>query len=246
MRSILIAAALAVVIPQAFAEEVSHGVRLELSAGTCRYGRNTDGAWWKENYYADFSFDRVPCGMVGVSGTPWKLFGAPFGWRMAWVDLGRPRAETYVPVLDEEANSFPSGQDCNLPASVNGCVGHFMQEGGARGISAGLLVERTHGRTTLGMEAGLYRYESWWYVMGYIPAPWTCGSCTDGLSLEWNDARGWHTTTYIGLTLEHNGWMAQIRRYGAVYASRAEENPLLVGAIAGPLVQVTAGYQWKF
>jgi hypothetical protein len=108
-------------------------------------------------------------------------------------------------------------------------------------------MERTRGRTTLGVDLGLLRYKSWWQVQGYWPAPGTCPACSGEASLdEWDNARGWHTTWYLGMTLEYRGLFLQARRYAQIYASQAEADPLRVGAIGGPLPQVTVGYQWRF
>lgn len=222
----------------------AEGLRVELTAGTCRYGKATDGSWWKDNYPAEYDLT-VPCGAVHVSSTPWGLGSYKTGWRLGFVDLGRPKATTNVPLIDAEANSFPSGADC-FPHSGAGCVGKFQQTGGAYGLTASAIIERSYGKLTLGAEAGIFYYRSWWLVLGEWPAPGTCPACTDRQEFSWDHARGNHGTSLLGLTAEYQGWLLHVRRYSQVYASKTDENPGNIGLIGGALVSVNAGYQWKF
>jgi hypothetical protein len=241
MKRFLFAALLYALAGAALAE----GVRAELSVGTCRYGRAQDGSWWSERYRHDFDYT-VRCGIAALSAAPWKLGRGSIGWRVAWVDLGTAKADTDRLARDDEDQSGirHNGDECNAE-TWQGCVGRWEQRGSAHGVSIGLLAERTHGRTTIGMEAGMYRFKSAWVVHGTLPAPGTCAACPIAL-LHWDMARAWHTTPYIGVMAEHRGWFAQLRRYSAIYASRAKVDPLMHGAIGGPLVQITAGYTWKF
>lgn len=221
-------------------------VRVELTAGQCRYGKSEDGSWWKQGYDADFDLT-VPCGSVHISSTPWGLGSYKTGWRLGWNDLGRPKATTMVPVRDDEANSHPTGENCNLTNGSN-CVGYYRQTGGAYGISLAGIIERQVGKVTLGAEAGVFYYRSWWFVFGEHPAHGTCTSCAPGHQQQytWDMARGNHTTTLLGATAEYDGWFLHVRRYSAVYASNLEKDPLAYGLIAGPLVQTSFGYQWKW
>src|SRR6185503_11999865 len=207
--------------------------------------RAPDGSWWKEHYDASFDFN-VPCGAVALSSTPWGLGSYKIGWRLGWYDLGRPNAVTKVPVLDAEANNFPTGEDCNL-LTGSGCIGLYRQTGGAYGIALSAITERKFGPVTLGAEVGAYYYRSWWFVFGEHPANGTCQNCYPmQQQYTWDYARGNHTTALIGATAEWEGWFLHVRRYSAVYASNAEQNPLYVGLIGGPLLQTSFGYQFKF
>lgn len=237
----LIAACALILISQSSAAQEW---RAELTGGICQYGRAGDGSWWKERYEADFNL-RVPCASVAVSKAPWALGAQRFGFRLAWNDLGRPNATTTVPVLDDEANGFPNGAACDL-LTGSGCVGRYRQEGGAYGLSLAALMERRFGGVTLGAEFGILYYRSWWYVLGEHPAPGTCESCGYQHRYSWDLARGNHTTTLVGVTAEYAGWFFHLRRYSAIYASNAETHPLYIGLIAGPLIQSSVGYQWKF
>jgi hypothetical protein len=225
---------------------VAFAQRVEITGGSCRYGHSPDGSWWKEGYESSFNL-KVPCGSVALSSTPFGIGSYKIGWRLGWNDLGRPKATTKAPVLDEEANSYPTGENCNL-LTGSGCVGLYRQTGGAYGASLSAVVERKFGGLTLGGEVGALHYRSWWFVFGEHPAHGTCTNCPPGHQQQytWDMARGNHTTTLMGLTAEYSGWFLHVRRYSAVYASNAEQNPLYVGLIGGPLVQTTFGYQWKW
>lgn len=215
-----------------------------MTVGKCSYGKGQDGSWRKQGYMEEYDF-KVPCGAVHLSSTPWALGSYRTGWRLGWADLGRPEATTMVPVLDEEANSFPTGENCNV-ATGSGCVGLYRQTGGAYGVALSGIAERKVGGFTFGAEAGFYFYRSWWYVFGEQPAPGSCKACgTSVVNIGWDKATANHTTYLLGVTAEYRGFLLHVRRYNAIYASDGV-NSLHVGAISGPLVSVQIGYQWKW
>lgn len=220
------------------------GLRLEATAGKCRYGKAQDGTWYKNNYQQDLQLS-TDCYSVGFSQTPFETPWGRLGWRAAYVDFGTARADTFVPVRDDEANSFPSGQNCNQQ-TFSGCVGQYKQWGRARGISFGPVLEKGTDYGTVGIEGGVYRYTSYWRVQGIAPGPGTCPTCGAPDTFDWNGAKGVHWTWYAGLTYELKGWFIQARRYHATYASQAKLNPQSIGLIAGPLYSVQVGYQFKF
>ncbi len=224
----------------------TEGLRLEASVGQCKYGKANDGSWYKNGYSQTIDLN-TRCASLGASQTIWPTPWGLLGWRAAYVDFGTASADTFVPVVDAEANSFPSGQNCNQQ-TYSGCVGQFKQWGRARGVTFGPILENKIGPGTLGLEGGLFRYTSYWRVQGTIPGPSTCASCFGVDTSDWNGAKGVHWTWYAGLTYEISGFFLQMRRYHATYASqaRASNNPLAIGLIAGPLYSVMVGYQWSF
>jgi hypothetical protein len=233
-------------LPKAHAGEL----RVEVDAGACNYGKATDGSWWKETYAADYGLT-APCWSAGLSRMTWHRGTSAAGWRVSWVDLGRAKAVTNVPAVDAEANNFPTGENCDPHGDPDvpftGCVGLYDQSGRARGIAFGPVLERSFGKWTLGAEAGAYYYNSWWRVNGTQPAPGTCPNCNGRpMTFYWDHVNGWHTTWYIGMTVERAGWYAKVRRYDSIYASRTDQNWQFIGLIAGPLLSVNAGYQWRF
>lgn len=223
----------------------AEGLRIEALGGNCQYGKGQDGQWRKDNYATEFHLT-TRCGSLGASQALWPTPAGMLGWRAAYVDFGTAKANTFVPARDDEANSFPSGQQCNQQ-TFSGCVGQYKQWGRARGLTLGALLEGKTGYGTFGIEGGMFRYTSYWRVQGIVPGPGTCSSCSSPETFDWNGAKGVHYTWYVGFTYEFHGLFVQLRRYNSGYASQSSKtnSPLDIGAIAGPMYSAMIGIQLK-
>lgn len=223
-------------------EENRANLRIEATYGLCKYGKAQDGTWYKNGYDQSFGLNSK-CWSAGISQAAWHTPAGLFGYRVSYVDFGLAKADTVVPIIDAEANSHPTGANCN-PSTFSGCVGHYKQAGRAKGISFGPILENQTRYGTFGVEGGFYYFHSNWHVNAELPTT-PCGGCTPQ-AWEWDGAANYHTTWYTGLTYEYSGFFVQARKYHAVYASDAKKDPLFIGLISGPLVSVQAGYQFKF
>lgn len=121
------------------------GPRLEIAAGECAYLQSGVGEWWLGEQYEHASM-RARCSQVGVSQLIYSREARRDGWRVAYVDLGRPP-------LHEVAWGGPGVQP------------HWTATGYGEltGISAGVLTEwRT--RWSPSIEAGLFGYRAQWHA----------------------------------------------------------------------------------
>lgn len=218
--AILAAALVAGVVGGARAES-----RFEVMGGHCEQNRTAEGSWWNSHYETNLDLSTA-CYQLGISNTPWAWRGTSFGWRVAYVDLGRISTNSVMAIRDEDQFQNPSGANCNL-ATGAGCLIRTVGGGTARGISFGLLVERDRGGPVLGAEAGLFVYHNRFaiHITNY-PDPSVSTAAmvnqdhvtTNGRETDWDRADGWLATPYIGVNLRYQWFMVAARRYSSIMA----------------------------
>lgn len=222
--------ALAVGMALAFTAEAAD-LRWEASGGVCKLGLAPSGIWWDERYEHDVDVTSG-CYQLGLSAAPWHWKGWDFGWRAAYVDLGKFSADSMAPSRDEDMDRQPDGSECDRNTWKD-CVTHFDGQGRAYGLSLGPLMERDVGKLRLGMETGLYLYRSHYTVTT---------THQYGYSEVWDRARGTLVTPYLGVTANYGYFMTTAR----VYASIREDGGCggCCGLTRGPAFQLTAGVQF--
>jgi hypothetical protein len=204
------------------------GLRWEASGGVCKLGLAPSGIWWDKRYEHDVDV-ASGCFQLGVSAAPWRWRGWDFGWRAAYVDLGKFSANSIAPSRDEDMDRQPDGSNCDRNTWKD-CVTRFDGHGHAYGVSLGGLVEKRVGKVTLGIEAGAYVYYSYYMVTT---------THQYGYSEVWDRAKGVMVTPYIGVTAQHGHLMTAAR----VYSSIREQGDCggCCGLTRGPAVQWTVG-----
>lgn len=212
----------------------AEGLRLELGRGQCEQNRGGKGSWWNDHYRTFIDLNDG-CQQIGFSATPWKWRGNDLGVRFAYVDLGRVRINSEMAARDEDQLSNPDGSACDW-SNGSGCLINVKGDGHPRGFTAGAILERKVGPAVLGVEGGLFAYYNRFrVVVTAYPDP----SATPNWSWyhDWDLARGWNATPYLGANLRL-GWLtASVRTYAKVVAHSREEN-----GSSG----VTNGESWQF
>jgi len=211
-------------------------LRIEAQAGVCKQGLREDGIWWNSTYPVDNDM-RSSCWQLGVSQVPWHRWNTGFGWRLAWVELGRFHANNLVPAWDDQSFSGISGKDCDVETR-RGCVYRAKINGRTRGVSFGGLAERQIEGWTLGVETGLYLYNSNFKVSLTNSDP---EKPLPPMSMTWGDPI---VTPYLGMTIRRGIFLATVRGYGNVTAhERATDCIACSGINHGPAWQATIGFQ---
>ena len=212
-------------------------LRLEAQGGICEHGLAANGIWHNDAYPEQIDL-RSPCWQLSLSQAPWRYGNWSLGWRLAYVELGRYKADTVFPMRDDEAHIGIKGDDCR-PETRHGCLGRGRINGRTRGGSIGALAERAVGSFTLGIEGGAYVYYN--YFMVTITA-YPDESRFDSAKAKWGDI---HATPYLGITARYKYLFSTIRGYGHVRAG--EHNCSGCSGIThGPAYQATIGIQYEF
>ena len=233
MKILLIMLLLSLSLTTAQAEPL----RLEAQAGVCEHGLAANGIWHNDSMPTDIDL-RSTCWSFGVSQAPWKYRGFDLGWRLAYVDLGRYKADNVFAMRDDEQFTGVTGDDCEAD-SGKGCLGRGRISGRTRGVSIGALAEWPVSVVTLGLETGVYAYYNRFTVT--ISAH-PDASKFQPVTVTWGDI---HATPYLGTTARYKYLFATARIYGHV---RAGEHNCggCSGITHGPAWQLTAGIQVPF
>ena len=210
-------------------------LRFETQMGICNQGLAPDGIWWSSLYPTDID-RRSFCWQAGISQAPWKYQDWSFGWRAAYVDLGKVTADNQWSYL--EPQRYYEGTDCDS-ATSEGCRGRGQIKQTTRGVTLGVLTEHKAGDFTLGAEGGLYLYRSVFKVdISSTPDP----SSVPSSSYKWASNR---TTGYYGLSAQYGYLFATARVYSNIRAT--EEYCQECGGITGGKAwQATMGVQVPF
>jgi hypothetical protein len=231
----IVALVLAIVCVRADAREEHAPMRFEAALGTCSQSASDRGSWWNDHYETHIGLTNA-CAQIGVSQLRWDFGAARAGWRVAYVDLGRVESNTVFAMRDADQFDNPSGYDCN-PATMQDCVGRGTGRSNPRGVTFGLLAERTFGRWNLGAEFGAYAYHNY-FTVDIEPA-------IDGDTwgpYHWDSARGWLATPYIGASAQYRRLFVSTRAYHRVTAHQAGCGGCS-GITKGPALQLTVGVQ---
>lgn len=207
--------------------------RVEILGGSCQHRFAPDSSWsYREWGNYETNMDLSPkCYQLGVSYLPFQLKGWDWGFRAAYVDLGRIDADNTFPVNEPE---YFRAKETKTP--VNSPTERFQGTGGARGLTLGLATERKVGPLHVGPEGGLALLYSRWHVESPDVV-----AILNGCRSDWACADGWKATAYVGLTARYGWLMVSARRYLNVRASQAQDNPLYIGPTTGPVDAVMVG-----
>jgi len=212
-------------------------LRVEALAGQCKQSKIGNGIWYQEQYphQLDFSSSCANLGLsvLTASRGPWS-----FGWRLAYVDLGKMRFDSIFTMRDDEQHQLHEGSNCD-PSTMSGCLGHGRGEQRARGMSAGLLAERIVGPLVLGADLGLFLYE------GRFRVSIDGQGASSNVGLHQFDWRGYRATPYIGLTARYGDLMLMARRYSQVSAQEPNCNGCS-GFANGHATQISIGISVAF
>lgn len=218
----------------------AEGLRLELGQGQCQQNRGGKGSWWNDRYRTFLDLNDK-CYQVGLSTTPWRWRGNDVGIRFAYVDLGRVRINSNMAARDDDQLSNPSGKHCNWSKGGKGCLINVSGGGHPRGFSAGAVIERDVGGMMLGAEAGGFVYYNHFTVAvtAYPDASKTPGWWW---YRQWDLARGWQVSPYLGANVRYGYLYASARVYSKIVASCREDGcKTFNGGSSG----VTNGEAWQ-
>jgi hypothetical protein len=218
-------------------------LRLEAQVGQCEHGRAADGVWWSSYYPHQFDL-RSSCWQLGASRLTGNWRGHNYGWRIAYVELGRVKTDATFTFIEPQ---YPgeTGETCD-PATYVGCLGRGQMRQRTRGLTAGGLLERQFAGWELGVEGGLYFYYSRFDAL--------VTSVPDGSKLppHHHYYGDWLMTPYLGLTARRGILFATARVYGVVEAHEHGKGASgrdcfgCTGITDGPAYQATVGIQISF
>ena len=216
--------------------EAAEPLRFEAQMGRCKQGLTPDGAWWSSSYPTDI--DRTPqCYSLGLSQMPWKHNNTALGWRVAYVDLGKVKADNQFTYLEPQQPGV-SGENCDS-TTLQGCRGRAGITQKTQGISFGPVAEWSWGDLTLGIEGGGYYY--------YGVFETTVTSTPDVTKVnpvhyKWGSR---HLTGYFGATARYEYLFSTFRTYSRVFADE-EGHGNFTGLANGRAWQATIGVQVPF
>lgn len=200
--------ALFLLVPAAYGAEP---LRFEAAAGVCQYGQAGKGIWWNDAYPTAINL-RTACWSVGASQVRGQWHGVDLGWRAAYTDLGKYKADNQFALLDTEQFTVFDPSTCN-PATGSHCTGRGVMGGRTRGIALSGLAERRLGPAALGVEAGALLYYSRFDVAVYSTSGPNTGAHL--VNLNWG---GPGITPFMGLTASYGALFGTIRAYADVKA----------------------------
>jgi len=229
--------------------------RFEVLVGSCDQTRSEKGSWWNDNYHTSIDLT-TRCGQIGVSDTPWKarLFNSTWsaGWRLAYVDLGTIHTDSVMAMRDEDQFQNPNGSQCD-PATNANCLMLTTGGGRAQGVSIGGLLEHAFGgfadpaepRSGLvfGAEAGLFVYHNSFNI-DIEPVQANGGDAPD-IHMNWDMAKGWLATPYVGANLRFVDLFVAGRIYQRVTAHKIGCGGCS-GITKGPAYQLNVGISIPF
>lgn len=171
--------------------------RLELGYGATKFGLQPDGTWYQRRFSQDVDTDSKAY-TIGLSGPVWK----DTRWRVAYVNFGATRANTYA--VPDDANYNPK--------AVNGCNGnclplaHLMGYGNAYGFEATIQPGIKFGDHRVFVEAGpAYIYGKWIVQVENECNGWD----SDNNCTRWNSnytqdrMKGWNWQVKLGAGYEY-------------------------------------------
>ena len=177
----------------------------EFGMGTCEMSRPPSGTWWVEG--APTSMDLTSaCWQVGLK----NMVSDSWGWRAAYVGMGRQKFANVVAVNDDEHLDFPTGEDCVVGEGNRGCVATFAGDQEVHGVSLGGLWQSRY----VSLEAGLFVY--WTKVDLNYTTQWG-----EHGRFAWH---AWGNTPYVGAAL-HYGPVALSGRVYSNIKSKTGSNP---------------------
>ena len=200
--------------------------RLEISGGRCLYNQSGVGAWWLGEGYEAKSL-RSGCWQIGISDTFRERAKSHDGWRVAWVDLGRP-------TLHEVASGGPGPQP------------HWWADGEGEfyGMSLGVFRE-WRGRWSPSIESGIFAYRSQWHASAMHNA-------SGQLNSDFSTPARHSATLYIGAGLvyrltESLSWTVRAQFFPRLRSNTMEPRGDTVGAKYVDVLAFTTGvsFEWK-
>ena len=198
--------------------------RMEIGAGRCFYNQKGVGGWWLGEGYAHDPM-RATCGEVALANLDIAHGARSSGWRLAYVDLGRPR-------LHEVAWG---GAGVQPHWTATG-------EGEFRGVSFGAITEWP-GTWTPSLEAGIFAYRSQWRVDAEHHASGKINSFTSPAShratIYVGGARAYSITKQLAL-------YAGVHIYPRLRSSNYESGGDTVGPKYATVLALTTGARWEF
>lgn len=214
-------------------------LRLELGAGIADHTLAPEGSWWYEGYETKTKLT-TPSHQVGLIWTPIQRGAWSIGGRLGYANLGTVQSWNSFPIFEDYSDKdHRVNPNCNKE-NLHGCVGAYNGQGKSSGYYLGPVIERDFSGVALGAEFGGYRYKSAWTadsVRGVEPD----GTPFCAFGGDWDAARAYHWTSYIGAHARWQWLQISVRRYSNVHASRAEVDPMFVGMTSGPVWTVLAG-----
>ena len=215
-----------------FASDLRAELRLEALAGQCKQQEIGNGIWYQEQYphHLDFSSGCASLGLsvLTASRGPWF-----FGWRLAYVDLGKMRVDSVFTYRDDENRQVYDGSGCDK-STFSGCLGRGRGEQQTRGLSAGFITERAVGPVVLGADVGLFLYDGRFHIS---IAGQGSHDKVDFMQFAWG---GYRVTPYLGLTARYGDFLLTARRYNQVSAQEPNCNGCS-GFANGHATQFNAG-----
>lgn len=231
MRTLLLAVTLCVA-KAAIAEEPS--LRLEAMGGQCQHRLAPDSSWHYQ--YGGYEINmplRVRCLQLGLSVMPFGSGDLRWGFRVAYVDLGKIEANNTYPVNEQ---AYFDAKDSGT--EVQSETARFHGQGGARGLTLGLASEyRVWRHLRVGPEFGAAGLYTRWHTQFNHAQAVNEGCRTN----DWACADGLHWTPYAGLTVRWEWLQVSARRYFNVLTSQSEKNPLFTGPTTGPVDSIMVG-----
>ena len=217
---------------QVFAEPL----RLEAQVGQCEYGKTAIGGWWNDAYPTNIDL-KSSCWQLGASRIERNYWWGNLGWRVAYVDLGRYKADNQFAVRDDQQFTSFDPSECDRKTLKN-CVGRGKMNGRARGVTFTAITEQKWDPMTFGLEAGAFIYYNRFDVAVYPIYEGDFGVTPNA----WGD---WWITPVIGLTANYKYLFATLRTYLDV---KAHERGCqgCSGITEGPAWQATLGVQVSF
>lgn len=209
-------------------------LRLELMGGQCQHRLAVDASWHYEygGYETNMNL-RPKCLQLGISVMPFKYRDLRWGFRVAYVDLGKIIADNTYPV--DELEYFHAKDEGR---EVNSETARFHAQGGARGLTIGLASEYPLWRELqVGPEIGAAGLYTTWHTQ-FNHAQAVNEGCR---TVDWACADGLHWTVYAGVTVRWQWLMISARRYFNVLTSQSEKNPLFIGPTTGPVDSILIG-----
>lgn len=207
-------------------------LRLEGAVGIAKHTEAPEGSWWYQNYATDTKL-LTSSYQLGAMWTPIRSGAWSYGARAGYANLGTVQSWNSFPIFEDGTHRDNRvNPHCNQ-STLEGCIGAYNGQGKASGYYLGPMLERDFGGgVALGAELGAYRYKSAWtadQVRGVDP---------DGVPFcsfggDWDYARGYHTTSYLGAHARWEWMQFSVRRYSNVRASRVDVNKDFVGMTSG-------------
>lgn len=215
-------------------------VRVELGVGIARSSLAPEGSWWYDGFDTKTKLTTLSH-KAGLMWAPLKSGAWSYGGRVGYANLGTVQSWNSFPIFEDGTRRDSRvNPNCNH-SNLEGCVGAYNGQGKASGYYLGPVAERDFGGgVAIGGEIGAIKYKSSWTAdsVRAVDAngqPW----CTFGG--DWDLARGYHWTSYIGAHARWEWLQFEVRRYSSIGASRAEINPMFVGMTSGAVWTAQVG-----